>query len=116
MTDQLRAFTPGPADGNLSDDQHHILTILHANPEGMRTLDIGRALHLEGRYQCRTCNQQRTCDFASPHALRVLGQLGTPTTVNPRGRGLVVRRKTGLWQLVQPLVRSGGRDSGEIPY
>lgn len=107
-------FPPGPATGNLTDNQQLVLDLLKANPQGMYASDIGRVLHLEGSYKCRTCNDKVICKWAMTNALSVLRTLSTPTEANPRGRGLAIHRKTGLWQSTAPVPVSE-RDTGELP-
>lgn len=108
MTAARPLFDPGPATGNLTAKQQIILAHLQAHPGGLRAIDIGRHLHLERG--CPVCLPDRTCQYASRDANVVLEQLGTS------GRRLVIRRRTGLWQLVHPPVTGYDPPTAPIPF
>lgn len=98
-------FKPGPALGNMSDNEQFVFDLLQTTPSGLSAFDIGRAFHIDGPYNCRTCNAERTCEWARPNAVRILNQL--------RARDAAIyRRSLSRWQ---PLVRAA-EPAGEIPY
>lgn len=96
-------FDAGPATGNLRQREQDALDHLAAHPEGVRSIDLGRALHmLRG---CPYCSELRACKFAHSAGEEVGRQL--------RRRDLAIKRRSGLWQLLHPPVRE--RDSGTFP-
>lgn len=115
MSAQRHLFTPPAATGGLSDNEQFVLTLLQTNPGGLRAIDIGRALHLDGPYQCRTCNDARTCEWASPNALRILERLRGKKD-DPKARRLV-KHYHGVWTALVGVV--DGRidpSTSEIPF
>lgn len=93
MNAQQRAFDPGPALGNLTDRQACALTILQAHPEGLRSIDLGRELHI-ALATCRFCTPTVWCRFAHSSGEEVGKAL--------RARGLA-RKPRGRWvSLVRP--------------
>jgi hypothetical protein len=95
-------FPLPPADGNLTVRQQHALDLLTATPEGLRSIDLGREIHIAKG--CPYCSNERTCKYAHSAGEEVGRQL--------RRRDLAIKRKSGLWQLIRP-VRDP--DPGELP-
>lgn len=95
MSAQRHLFTPGPADGKLTDRQQHALDHLTANPAGVRSSDLGAYLHQALGIRC-SCSETVRCRWSMSEGERVGKQL--------RQRGLAIKRKSGLWQLTRPPV------------
>lgn len=95
-------FDAGPATGNLTDRQQHALTLLTAHPDGLRSIDLGRELHIAKG--CPYCTPERLCKFAHSTGEEVGRQL--------RRKDLAIKRKSGLWQSLLPPAE---RDIGELP-
>ena len=113
MTDRT-LFPLGPALGNLSARQEIVFELLQAFPSGVRAIEAGNYLHRVKTNPCLYCSEERTCQYASRDANDILRSLSRPTEANPRGRGLAIHRKSGLWQSLAP-VPVGERDLGELP-
>lgn len=104
MSTQKHLFSPGAALGNMSANEQFVFDLLQQHPSGLSAFDIGRAFHIDGPYNCRTCNDARTCEWARPNAQRILEQL--------RARDAAIyRRSLHRWQ---PLVRAA-EPAGELP-
>lgn len=96
-------FDPGPATGNLTHRQALVLELLRANPQGLRSSDIGREIHMAKG--CPYCSPERLCKYAMTAGEEVGRQL--------RKRDLAIKRKaSGRWQLLRT-VRVG--DSNDFP-
>lgn len=92
MSAQPHLFTPPAADGRLTDRQAFVLDLLNAEPAGLRSIDLGRELHLQ--FGCRHCSTTSTCQYAFTEGERVGKSL--------RARDLAIKRRTGRWQLLNP--------------
>lgn len=104
MTAQRHIFDPGPATANLTDRQQQVLALLQAEPAGIRTLDVGIAIHTADK--CAYCSPSSACKYAHPNALSILRAL--------RKKNLAIQRKSGLWQSNAP-VPTSQRDTGSFP-
>lgn len=94
MTAQQRAFDPGPATGNLNPRQQLFLDLLRDTPEGLRSIDLGREIHIQ-LASCAYCQDNRLCSFAFGEGERIGKSL--------RDRDLAIKRKaSGKWQLLHP--------------
>jgi hypothetical protein len=88
-------FTPPPADGRLTERQELVLRLVREQG-GIRDEDAVRVVHGD----CPYCREE-PCAYAGMAAREVLGAL--------RKRGLVVRRRTGVWEPAGAQKRSDGR-------
>lgn len=103
MTDRP-LFPPPPAIGNLTHRQQLVLELLHAHPEGLRSSDLGREIHIDSG--CPYCSPDRLCKYAMTAGEEVGRQL--------RKRDLAIKRKqSGRWQLLRPARQD---DDTDIPY
>ncbi len=90
-------FTPPPADGNLTERQALVLRAAREQG-GLRDVDAGSLLHRSKHAG------DDYCAFCRMDGLRVLTALRT--------RGLLVRRKSGLWE---PKGAHAGSEGGYDP-
>lgn len=96
-------FKPPPPDGKLTPKQHLVYHLLRANPDGITDTQAGVELHTNRG--CLWCRPARPCRYATDDGKAVLrSQALAP---------LVIRRRTGLWQLRQPVPV---RDTTPIPF
>lgn len=93
-------FTPPPADGNLTHRQAFALGLLEQQPAGLRATDVGVAVHQEFSNPC-SCSATSACKWSMATGLEVLRAL--------KKRGLVVQRKSGLWQHHRSAADPGSR-------
>lgn len=97
-------FPLPPATGNLKPRQQLAHDLLAQHPAGLTATTIGQRIHQRNR--CRYCFE-RPCKYAQESGKTTLGQL--------RKRGLVIRRRTGRWQLRdQPIPDSA--QTTDIPF
>jgi hypothetical protein len=88
-------FDPGPALGGLTDRQQEALDHLQHHPEGVRSSDLGRYLHM--RRGCPYCSPERLCKYAMSTGEEVGRQL--------RKRDLAIkRRESQKWQALVGVV------------
>lgn len=109
VTTQRHLFTPPAAD--LSDKQQQVLEILQAHPQGLRSTDIGRQLHMARNAPCAcsastSADSTATCRWAFSDGERLGKQL---RRLDPP---LAIKRRTGLWELT---VAGRPHDVGTFP-
>lgn len=85
---QPTLFKPPARTGAMTPRQQLAHDLLAQHPDGLTATTIGQAIHQRNR--CRYCHEI-PCRYAQETGKTTLGQL--------RRRGLVVRRRTGRWQL-----------------
>jgi hypothetical protein len=99
-------FPLPPATGNLSSREQLILDLLTANPEGLRSSDLGAHIHQATDSPC-PCSDTVRCKWSRAEGERIGRML--------RRRDLAIKRKTGRWQLTRPPVQGYDPSTAPLP-
>lgn len=101
MSDQAALFRQLPGVPTLTDRQAFALAELERVPDGLPADEVGARLHeRRGKHDAGV-----RCEWCPTDGRAVLVEL--------RHKGLVVRRRSGLWQLLRRA--TGPADFGEFP-
>lgn len=104
MSDHPTLFAPPPADGDLTERQRFALNLVRRTAGGVTDEEIGAHLHARRGRHIST----DVCRWCSDEGRGVLEAL--------RKRGLVTRRRTGVWQAHHDQARDGtDPSSAEFP-
>lgn len=104
MTTQPHLWKLQPSTYGLTPKQELVMSLLQASPDGLRSSDLGRALHLDGHAPC-ACSSRSFCKWAMSTGESVGKQL------RAKDPPLAIKRKSGKWESLVPAVR----DTGELP-